>query len=281
MVKRERTYAETIRLAINDIAAHGYDSAERVKFWSEQIRQAAKRSMKSDAEVDRMVREALAAIYKRQVDEGAALRLNPGVQAYTIERIKPELRAELDRRIAASADLIRLNREQSVAKTIQRFQGWATSIPVGGSETVERAAEKQNLRKALSTLPYTERRCIIDQSNKLVAAINDTVATNGGAIGAFWQSHKYTPESRARPDHAARDGVFFLLKDSWAHRAGYVKLGGHQWTDEVVQPKAEIFCSCSWVWRFSLRSIPEECLTKKGKEALAEARRKVAAMSRN
>lgn len=281
MVKRDRTYAETIRLAINDIAAHGYDSAERVKFWSEQIRQAAKRSMKSDAEVDRMVRDALAAIYKRQVDEGAALRLNPGVQAYTIERIKPELRAELDRRIAAGTDLIRLNREQSVAKTIQRFQGWATSIPVGGSETVERAAEKQNLRKALSTLPYAERRVIIDQSAKLTAAINDTVAVNGGAIAGEWQSHAHQPGYNGRPEHNKRNGIVFLLRDSWAAQAGYVKLAGHQWTDQVEQPAEYPFCRCKWVWRFSLRSIPEECLTKKGKDALAEARRKIAAMSRS
>jgi hypothetical protein len=43
------TYYETISLAVSDIAAHGYDSQERVAYWQEQIKRAAERSLKSEA----------------------------------------------------------------------------------------------------------------------------------------------------------------------------------------------------------------------------------------
>jgi len=271
------TYYETVTAAVNDIAAHGYDDQARVDYWSEQLRRAAERSMRSQAEIDAAVRDALASIFRRQVDQAGVLRHVPGVSAYTMQRMRPELHAELGRRIAASIDLITLHREESIRKTEQRFKGWATSVPAGGSETVDRVAEKTQIRKALASQPFEARRVIIDQSAKLFESINTTVATNGGAIGATWQSHKFQAGYNGRPDHNALDGKFFILKASWAHEAGLVKPGPAGYTEDVVQPSVLPFCKCHWVWKMSLRSIPPECLTEKGREALAEAKRKVMA----
>lgn len=273
----KRGYYETLSAAVNDLAEHGYDSAERVEYWAAELRRAAESSMKSEDEIQRMVRDALGAVFRKQVENGGVLRLNPGVSAYTLQRVKPELHAELSRRISASANLIKLNRTQAIEKTEQRFRGWATSIPAGGSETVARVAEKTNVRKALAQLPFQERRVIIDQNAKLFNSINDTVATNGGAIGARWQSHAHQAGYDGRPAHNARDEKFFLLRDSWADQAGYVKPNDNGYTDSIEQPGEFPFCRCRWVWVFSLRSIPQECMTVKGKEALAEARRKAAA----
>lgn len=275
-----QTYNEILTAAMADISEHGYDSFERVQMWTERLTQAARREMKSDAEVDAIVREAMTNVFRKQVTDGGVLKRNPGVKAYTVEQIKPELRRELDRRIAASVDLIKLNREQSILKTRQRFSGWATSVPIGGDDVtnVKKAEEKKLIRKALTSLKFDERRVAIDQSAKLFNAINDITATNGGAIGAEWHSHHYSPESRARPVHAARNGRFFLLRGSWADLAGYVKPNKDGYTDDVEQPGEPVFCSCGWVWKFSLRSIPPECLTQIGKDALAEARAKIAAM---
>lgn len=272
-----RTYFETLTAAINDIAAHGYDSQQRIDFWAQEIRRAAEASMKSQDEVDRMVREALMAIYTKQVDRGGVLRLNPGVSTYSLERVKPELRAELSRRIAASVDLIKINRPQAIAKTLQRFRGWATSVPKGGSKDVKRKEEKKDLRKALSSEPFETRRVIIDQGHKLAANINDTVAIGGGAVGAFWYANgPHQAGYDGRPEHDARDGKFFLLKGSWADEAGYVKPGPSGWTDDVEQPSVLPFCRCQWRWIYSLRSVPKDCLTQKGEKALSEARRKIA-----
>lgn len=275
--KGHESYFSVLTAAINDVAEKGYQSAEQIDFWSEELRKAAERSMRSIKDVERMVRDGMAAIFRRQVENGGVLRLNPGVKAYTLERVKPELHADLSRRIAASIDLIKLNRPQAVDKMEQRFRGWATSVPAGGSDTVARRTEKVLIRKSLAQTDFEARRVTIDQGHKLVAAINTTVAVNGGAIGAEWLSHKNQVGYHGRPLHNARDGHFFLLKDSWADQAGYVKPGKEGYTDGVDQPAEWPYCRCAWVWRYSLRSIPPECLTEKGKEALAAARKKAAA----
>ena len=276
------TYFEVLTAALNEVAANGYQSPEQIDFWADQIRRAAERSMRSLDDVERMVNQAMVSVFRRQVDNGGALRLNPGVSAYTLQQLRPELHAELNRRIAASVDLIRLNRPQAVAKTMQRFRGWATSVPPGGTPKegkarLKKVEQKQELRKALAQLPYEERRVVIDQSAKLFSAINSTVAVNGGALGAYWQSHKRQRGYNGRPVHNARDGSFYLVRDSWADKAGYVKVDGAAgWTGDVEQPAELPYCKCAWQYVFSLRSLPKGCLTAKGEEALAEARRKIA-----
>jgi hypothetical protein len=273
------TYYEVLTSAVADVTENGYDSEERVAYWAEQIRLAAERSMKSMSEIESMVREAMYAVYRKQVEMGGVLKYNPGVTPYRLEQIKPELRAELDRRIAASVNLIRVNRPQAIDKTMQRFRGWATSVPKGGSRTVKRREEKTNLRKALAQLPFEERRVIIDQNAKLFSAINTVVATNGGAIGGYWQSHKFQRNYNGRPDHNAREGKFFLVRDSWAHKAGLVKPNKDGYTDEIEQPSELPFCKCAYQYVFSLRSVPAECLTDRGKKALEEARAKIRGVS--
>ena len=176
------SYYEVLTAAVNDISEHGFDSAERVAFWSERIKEAAQRSMTPPHAMEQMLRDAMAAIYQRMVDRGEVAKFHPGIARFTIERLRPQMRAELDRRILASAGLIKLNKEQSVQKTLQRFQGWATSIPAGGSDNVDKREEKTKLTKALRQLPFEERRVLIDQGHKLTASINEIVATDGGAI---------------------------------------------------------------------------------------------------
>lgn len=272
------TYSETLTAALADIIEHGYDSEERVAYWSEQLRQAAERSLRPMEDVERTIRTAMLAAYTKQVDQRNILKLNPGVTPYTLERIRPELRAELDRRVAASVDLIKLNRPQAIMKTQQRFRGWATSVPKGGAKGIKRNEQKLEIRKALAQLPFEERRVIIDQNAKLFSSINATVAENGGAIGAFWQSHKFQHGYDGRPAHNARQGDFFLLRNSWAREAGLVKPGKQGYTDEIEQPAELPFCRCWWQYVFSLRSVPDECLTQKGRKSLEEARAKVAEM---
>lgn len=274
----ELSYDQVLSAAMDDLTERGYQSAEQIAYWSDQLRRAAERSMKSMGDIERMVREAMTNVWRKQVENEGVLKTNPGVSRYTVEKLKPELRKELDKRIQASLDLIKVNRPQAVEKTVQRFQGWATSIPTGGSDVVKRADEKAKLKKALASQPFEVRRCVVDQSAKLVSAINNVVAVNGGAIGARWRSHAGQLHYNSRPDHAAREGRFFLIRGSWADKAGYVKLAGYKYTDQLEQPAELPFCRCAYEYVYSLRDIPEECMTVKGKQALEEARAKIAAM---
>lgn len=271
-------YHSVLTDAIADLAEHGYDSAARVKYWTDKLRDAAERSMTPAAEMERMLRDALVATYRRMVDGGGIARLNPGVARWTIEKVRPALRAELDRRILASADLIRLNKKEAVEKTLRRFQGWSTSIPKGGAAEPEKAKVKAAIRKPLASVKFEERRVLIDQGHKLTSAINSIVATDGGAIGGFWHSHWRQPNYNYREDHRERDQKFYAIRGSWADEKGFVKKG-EDWTDAITQPAEEPFCRCFYRYAYALRDVPPEYLTAKGKAALDEARAKIAAMT--
>ena len=158
-------FYETVTAAVRDITDNGYDPL-RVDQWLVLIKQAAERSLTPTAVMERTLRASLASVYARYVDKGAILKLNPGVSRFTLDQIKPKLRTELDRRIMASAQLIRLNREAAIQKTLQRFSGWSTSIPQGGSDVVDKNETKGDIKKSLKQLPCEERRVIIDQGHK-------------------------------------------------------------------------------------------------------------------
>src|SRR6202012_4614194 len=106
-----------------------------------------------------------------------------------VARLRPQLKVELDKRIMASADLIRLNRDGIIAKTLQRFSGWATSIPLGGSAKTNKREDFAAVRRGVAGLPFEERRVLVDQGHKLASSINEVAAVGGGAIAVVWKSH--------------------------------------------------------------------------------------------
>lgn len=265
-------FQTTLEQAVEDMLANGFDSVERVDTWTRRLREAARRALISPEQLDAILKDRLAAIYRRMVERDGILRFNPGVERFTYQRIKPKLRAELDRRIMASANLIRLNRDEAIEKTLKRFQGWSTSLPKGGVSRETRAQVKANVRKSMRSLPFEERRVLIDQGHKLVASINDVIAVDGGAIAARWRSNWRQPNYDYREDHKERDQRVYLIRDSWAARAGLVKPArgvGH--SDDVTQPGQEPFCRCYFVYLYNLADLPDDMLTAKGKAALSSA----------
>lgn len=272
------TLAEVIRAAVADLTANGYDSAERVAYWQGRIKAAAERTMASQAEMQARLRDAMRSVFGRLVDNGGVLRRHPGVSRFRLDAMRPRLHAELERRVMMSADLIRLNREQSVAKTLQRFAGWASSIPAGGSRVVDKREEQATVAKSMRSLPFEERRVIIDQGHKLAASVNDIVATDAGAVALTWHSHWRQANYNYRPDHKERDLGVYLLRDSWAREKGLVRPGPAGYYEDVTAVAEEPFCRCYATYVYNLRDLPEEMLTRKGAAALAEAREKIRQM---
>jgi hypothetical protein len=272
------TFFETITAAVRDFAQFGYDSIERLNYWIERIRVAADQDMIPAEVLQANLASTLRGAYTTMVERGGIERAHNGVSRVTIERIKPKLRAELDRRIMASADLIKLNRVQAREKTIQRFAGWATSIPVGGSDVVAKNPVKSEIRKSLAQLPFAERRVLIDQSAKLRASISDIVATDGGAIAATWHDHgAHDKTYNARPDHLARNGKVFAIRGNWAIEKGLMRAGPNGYTDEIEMVGELPLCRCSYAYHYALSQIPADMLTQAGRDELARVRGLMAA----
>lgn len=268
------TLQEVLTAAIKEITEKGF-TVERVAFWQEKLRKAAYQHMGPMSQAEDLLKAAMRDIYEKMIERGGALKYHPGVARFTVQRLKPRLRIELDKRIFASADLIRLNREQSVGKTLQRFSGWATSIPSDGSDITERAKVKTGIRKSLSQLSFEERRVIVDQSHKLASSLNNVIAMDGGAIAAIWHHHHVT---YPRPIHEAREGHIFLIRNSWAHAGGLIKPGNDGYADQIEEPAELPFCRCTYQYIYNLRKLPADMITAKGREQMERVRLDVAKM---
>src|SRR5947208_1385234 len=105
-------FQEILTAAVDDISQHGFDSQNRVDHWLEQIKAAAIEEMISETKLDESLRQTFQSIYNRLVEREGLFFRHKGVERFTINKVKPQLRAELDRRILASRELVKLNREK-------------------------------------------------------------------------------------------------------------------------------------------------------------------------
>lgn len=272
------TFFETVTAAIKDFTENGFDSVERLTYWTDLIRKSAVETMTPESVLNEELTRVLTGTYKRLIDDGQILKTHLGVSRFTVDRLKPKLRTELDRRLMVSRNLIKLNRQQMIEKTTQRFSGWASSVPAGGSRAVDVKDTKDNIRKALTSLPFEERRVAIDQSHKFTAALSEIVAVDGGAIAMRWNSRWRSPGYQYRKDHKERDQKVYLLRASWAKDKGLVKPGPDGYYDDITKVGEEVYCSCFATWIHNIRDLPEDMITQKGKDELAAVRAKIAAM---
>lgn len=256
---------------------HGYDSVERVNYWIDELRKAAEASLVSPWKREEMLKDALSSIYRKLVEKGGFATYHKNIPRFTIDKLRPQLRPILGRFMASSLDLIKDNREAVIAKMEQRFRGWATSVPAGGTRAADKVEVKTGIRKSLAQLPFEERRVLIDQGHKLVANINETIAVGGNAIAGIWHSHWRQPNYDYREDHKERDLNVFAIRGNWALERGLMKPGSAGYYDEVTRVGEEPFCRCYMTWIYNLRDLPADMITAKGKAALDEVRRKITA----
>lgn len=272
-----KSFDATLREALDDIIENGADSAERILYWQEQLERAARAALLPESDMQQYLREALAAAYRSDVEKGGVIRRHPGLSKFTIERLKPKLRSELNKRVLMSFDLVKLNREKVINDLKSTFSGWASSVPPGGSDNQNKRAEKEKIRKGMAGMSFRDRRVIIDQVHKLNANINDLVAVDGGAIAVIWKSHYHQSGYDYREEHKEREiestKTPYLIRGSWADKEGLVK--GSKYIQDMTQFGEEVFCRCYGKYIYRLSALPESMLTRKGKERLAEARRRM------
>lgn len=266
-------FDDLLREMIDYVAENGFDQSPRMSQMMASLRRAAEQSFITDSELQAKMRASLESYFKRSISKSRLKKNNKGVSTLNITRIMPTLRSELDRRIMANADMIKLNREQAIDKTLQRFSGWMTSIPPGGSRAINKAEVREDISKTARQLKYEVRRREIDQGHKLMSAVDAVIAEQGGAIAMQWSSHWRQPGYDYRVDHKERDGKIYAIRGSWAHERGLINKGAG-YTDEMTAPSEEIFCRCNGIYLYNLRDLPEDMLTAKGKEELERVRMK-------
>ncbi|QHP80655.1 hypothetical protein EO763_12335 [Pectobacterium odoriferum] len=271
------TFTRTVRDAVRFFLRHGFSSREELERWQSVIRQAAESETSGD--YASMVSRNLTHAYDLQINRAGALKRHPGISRFTINYLEPKLRTELDRRIMASVDLISLNRKKAIDTTLSRFSGWASSIPSADSIALTgiqgtMLETATHIQKSAEQVDYEARRVMIDQNHKLIANIDNVIATSNNAIAAEWHSHWRQPNYNYREDHKERDKLIYLIRGNWAQKNGYVKPGPAGYLDAITQPGEEVFCRCYVTYIYNLRSIPEDMLTQKGRKFMESMKAK-------
>ncbi len=262
-------FYRALAAALEEFRRTGYDSRDRLNYWLGQLRIAANRVLPSPEQSRRTIQAALGKMFRDATSKAGFKRAHPALTQYALQRMGPKLAPILERRIMASADLIKLHREQSIEKVLQRFSGMVTSIPEGGTRSFDTRKDKAAIGKSLRQMSFEERRVVIDQGHKLIANVNQTVAEDNNALGFFWR-HIHQAHYDARPDHEARDGKFFALRGNWAIEAGLMKRGPNPYSDEIDTPSVAPYCRCWAVWVYNIRDLPDDCLTEKGRQQIAK-----------
>lgn len=273
---RRKTFYDLLTQAINHFAENGYTSQIELDRWVKILKDSADVTLRSAKLTEKDLRRVLKATYSR-MSTPSVRKKHDGVSKFDLDKLKPSMKRELQRRMLASSNLIKLNREEAISNTMRRFQGWATSIPTGGSTLVDKRKEKENIRKPLEQMAFKERRVVIDQTHKFAASLNDIVASQSDAIAGQWNSRFRRIGYDYREDHKERDyretGKVYAIRDNWAIKKGLMKAGSAGYTDQITKPGEEVYCSCTYTYLYSLSSLPTEMLTEKGRNLLASEQR--------
>lgn len=236
-------FSEVLAAAIADISTRGYVDETQLNLWLGRLRNAAERELGADWAIDEDVRRGMTSLFDRFVD-GIKLpqRIEGGVGRFTKAQIKPRLYAELDRRILADADLIKLHKREAVERTLRRFSGFATSIQIGGDPTVDRQEVRQAIGMDVRNYKFVKRRCDTDQGHKLISNVAELVALDVGAIAGKWNDHgEADTHYNARKEHMERSGKIYLIRGSWADKEGLlIPVNGY--SDQITKPGQEVSC---------------------------------------
>jgi hypothetical protein len=106
----------------------------------------------------------------------------------------------------------------------------------------------------------------VQTSFQQIALTKESEAVLGGAIAAEWR-WRGGSSGCCRPEHEKLHGLVYSIRDNWALKSGLMNKGAG-YTDEKWKPLEEEGCRCAFAYKYSLRSVPDNMVTSKGKHKL-------------
>lgn len=110
-----------------------------------------------------------------------------------------------------------------------------------------------------------------DLTRKSMGALDRVKAQADWAIGFIW---KTSSNKKVSCNHAEREGKFYVFRDCPAVRDGFIAARGEvRYADQLLDgmPSVSAGCSCLARYVYSLKSVPQEILTKKGEAFINNA----------
>lgn len=236
----------------------GNPDIEQLRSMVPQVRGALEGAYLTDTQIADEVARMLGARFRR------GLRSLPKRHRGFVGRLGPEIiedqyRPMLRQRILASVDLIRLNRDQEIERQLKRFVGWATGSVPSQAKRSDKGELSKGLTKSLQQESFERRRVCIDQGHKLLAAVDDVIALEHGAIAKKWRHVIPHAGYQSREEHLKLDGKVFAVRNNEMLKARRMTKAGRPYAEEVdPQPAVEPYCQCFWEAIYDLEDLPDE-----------------------
>ena len=227
--------------------------------WLEKLRLALGQEMPSNTDILHLVQRYMRGKY-RQITKTIRQR-HKGIEVarFGPEMIEAQFRPYLAERINASVQLIKLNREEEIAKQLRRFAGWATGAAESKRGKDDFAELEKGTRKALSSQTYVRRRVCIDQGHKLLAAIDDTIALQYGAIAKEWRHIIPHAGYDSRKEHLERNHKVYAVKGSPELKEKHMKVGAAGYVEDLPDQPGELpYCSCFYRNIYDVDDLPAD-----------------------
>lgn len=217
-----------------------------------------------------IVERALTADFKKAVKAERLEKSHKGISHFTLTHLTPKARDLLHQSILKNVDLIVLSKQSAEALTLRRFSSWYVS-----ADTSKRADSiAANILKPIYNTDYENRRLLNDQGHKLIAAVNNAIATDAGAIAMKWhQNWTANPRNKGtshQTNHKQFDNKVYVIRTNnpWVEK-GVLHKGTREYLEDLgTMPAHEINCVCSGTYYYSLHALYRdypEAFTAKGK----------------
>jgi hypothetical protein len=212
--------------------------------------------------------------------ENEHVNIEPSIGSYSLEDLTPQFREKLQDAVDNSLAKVKELPPETMLLLRRKFRNWEfiTKEEFSASLT-NRTKESEKYLESV----------IRDQSHKMTVAMDQITAKNLGAIGGIWMTRRDRKvvgnpdglfpkviDPKVHGNHYEREGVFYLLRDTWATKSGYVvPCAGVIYLDTLPDGPAGIptDCRCLLENVFALSDIPAKfsgCITKEGKRFMRE-----------
>ncbi|MEY3760473.1 MAG: hypothetical protein RIR39_1964 [Pseudomonadota bacterium] len=253
-----------LKLAIKAIIANNF-SADVSGYWLTRL-QSILSNTSNPAGVREYVTGKLAPKFNRYFRLDNLKKAHKGIEPFTLKELSGGAQSILQETIRKNVDKIVLSKESAELLTMNRFSSWILS----GDDSQHLSKLEAHIKKPINNTDYENRRLLNDQGHKMIAAVNESIALDGGAIAMQWHQN-YTHDPRVT--HKRLNGKIYILKDSQPVRDGLLKSGDNPYLEDLgTMPALEVNCTCSGVYFYNLLALYRQypsAFTKKGLEVVS------------
>lgn len=257
----------------------------------EELTRAIDRGVKKELDkvlqsIEVEVRSKLKKEYNNFIKRGA-FRVNPNLQKYKINELKPEFKKDLEKRVNLCLSYIKTLDNQAIEDIKNRLMNWALDPSPAKSMKEYEYNFWENIlpdkvKRNFATTKW-QNMIIRDQQHKLVSNMTYLTAMKNDAIGFIWKNRKdirvvgnpvglYPKGNKVHNNHWDRENKLYLFRESSFLKKGLIKRTKDvYYADELEDgiPGVPINCRCTMRVIYRLYEIPAEykgIITEKGKE---------------